>query len=96
MLYKNWICSSNRQTGNVLRIFYEQEQAFIFLMPESEGDMIDTLRQTGEVSGRPTCKFKEIDINCLIQCSTHNGVTPTILKNRLHQMDLLNLFPRVD
>jgi hypothetical protein len=68
----------------------------LFVMPESEGEMINTLTQTGAVSDGPTCKFNEIEVPCLIQYSAHGGVTPTILRNCFHQMDLLNLFPRVN
>jgi hypothetical protein len=45
-------------------------------------------------NGGPTCKFRGVDVPCLVQHSPHGGITPLILTNCLRQLDELNLFPR--
>jgi hypothetical protein len=56
--------------------------------------MIHGERETGAVSGGPTCTFNNVTVPCFVQYSPHGGITPKIFTNCLRRMDQLHLFPR--
>jgi hypothetical protein len=68
-----------------------------FVIPDNDIDLISSIKDVGSIAGGgPRCRFRDVDVPCMVQYSSHGGITGKLLTNCLRKMDELKLFPRVD